>query len=75
MKEKILTAVTLCLSSIAWSCFGGNPSLQAATAQETPATDGIIVDADFPGGNIAVDRIEGDTILLQPGKRIVSARY
>lgn len=32
-------------------------------------TDAFIIDAVFPGGNIIVDRIEGDTVFLRPDQR------
>ena len=44
-----------------WSC-----SVSAASA---PAASALIVDADFPGGNIILERIEGDTVFLRPDQR------
>ena len=35
-------------------------------------TDAFIIDAVFPGGNIIVDRIEGDTVFLRPDLRDTS---
>jgi hypothetical protein len=34
-----------------------------------PAAGGLIVDADFPGGNIILEGIEGNTVLLRPDQR------
>jgi predicted deacylase len=33
------------------------------------SSEALTVDADFPGGNIIVDRIEGDTVFLRPDQR------
>jgi hypothetical protein len=35
----------------------------------TAAADEVRVDADFPGGNIRIDRLEGDVVRLQPDLR------
>ncbi|MHC4168064.1 MAG: M14 family zinc carboxypeptidase [Planctomycetota bacterium] len=35
-------------------------------------SEALIVDADFPGGNIILDRIEGDTVFLKPDLRDTS---
>ena len=35
----------------------------------TSPKETVIIDADFPGGNIIVERIEGDTIFLRPDQR------
>lgn len=32
-------------------------------------SDNLIIDADFPSGNIIIERIEGDTIFLRPDQR------
>lgn len=40
-----------------------------ATSGEAAATSTLSVDVDFPGGNIIIDRIEGNTIFLQPDQR------
>lgn len=72
MQGKILAGVTACILSITWSCSGGNPVPSATAVQETPVAKGIVVDADFPGGNIVVDRIEDDTVFLQPDLRDTS---
>ena len=45
-------------------CSSGSPSPSAVGSSAA-----LIVDADFPGGNIIVDRIEGDTVFLQPDQR------
>jgi hypothetical protein len=37
--------------------------------KQTVAEEPVTIDADFPGGNIIVERIEGDTILLRPDQR------
>ncbi|MHC4537477.1 MAG: M14 family zinc carboxypeptidase [Planctomycetota bacterium] len=43
------------------------------THQKQPApAEKVIIDADFPGGNILVERIEGDTIFLRPDLRDTS---
>jgi hypothetical protein len=47
-----------------------NTSLNAATIVKSCVdTDVLIVDANFPGGNIIVDNIEGDTVFLRPDQR------
>jgi hypothetical protein len=33
------------------------------------AADSLVIDANFPGGNIVVDRIDGDTVHLRPDLR------
>jgi hypothetical protein len=38
-------------------------------SSKTTAIEKVIVDADFPGGNIIVERIKGDTIILRPDQR------
>jgi hypothetical protein len=35
----------------------------------TAYAENVIIDADFPGGNIIVERIEGNTIYLRPDQR------
>ena len=40
--------------------------------EETTIERKVIVDADFPGGNIIVERIEGNTIFLKPDLRDTS---
>src|SRR4051812_38634394 len=41
----------------------------AAVAQNTPAAASFKIDAAFPGGNIQVSKIEGDTVELGPDQR------
>jgi len=41
----------------------------AGTSKLSVDTDTVIVDADFPGGNIIVERVEGNTIFLRPDQR------
>lgn len=45
-------------------CSRGNPSPSPVGSSEA-----LVVDADFPGGNIIVDRTEGDTVFLKPDQR------
>ncbi len=37
--------------------------------KQTSPAETVIIDADFPGGNIIVERIESDTIFLRPDQR------
>jgi hypothetical protein len=49
---------------------GGTAGLLAMAAEtEKPAVAAPLVDADFPGGNILVDRIEGDQVYLHQDPR------
>ncbi len=41
----------------------------ANTAWAEPSKGAVSIDANYPGGNIIVDRIEGDTIFLKPDLR------
>ena len=59
-RERSSLSVTSLLL-IAWSCPVG--------AASAPAVGTLIVDADFPGGNIILERIEGDTVFLRPDQR------
>ena len=47
--------------------FGALPLLAASSEPTAPA--GMTIDAQFPGGNIVVDRIEGDQVELRPDLR------
>ena len=40
-----------------------------ALAQEKPVGGAFAIDAGFPGGNILVDKVEGDTVHLSPDNR------
>jgi len=40
--------------------------------KQTAPAEKVTIDADFPGGNIIVERIEGDTIFLRPDLRDTS---
>jgi hypothetical protein len=40
-----------------------------AAASEPATRPAVRIDADFPGGNIIVDRIEGDRVFLRPDRR------
>jgi len=44
-------------------CLCGDRSTAKAQAAS------VVVDADYPGGNVVVDRIEGDTVYLRPDLR------
>ncbi|MBL7188819.1 MAG: peptidase M14 [Phycisphaerae bacterium] len=46
---------------VVWSC--------SVSVSSAPAPGALIVDADFPGGNIILERIEGDTVFLRPDQR------
>ena len=46
-----------------WS---GNPTWNS---QQSGSPGTFTIDADFPGGNIIVDRIDGDTVFLRPDQR------
>jgi hypothetical protein len=64
MRRKNLTLIAACLM-LAFSIYSvGNSSPSAAGASEV-----LMVDADFPGGNVIVDRIEKDTVFLKPDQR------
>ena len=39
------------------------------TAGQGAVASSVIVDADYPGGNIVVEQIEGDTVVLRPDLR------
>lgn len=42
----------------------------AAPAQDAPATAvAVAVDADYPGGNVIVEKIDGDVVQLRPDLR------
>ncbi|MCP4257525.1 MAG: peptidase M14 [Planctomycetes bacterium] len=58
MQDKILSYLFMTLLFVILSC----PALAEA----------ISIDADFPGGNIIVERIEGDIIFLRPDLRDTS---
>lgn len=65
-----------CLSSTRQSLGSGSPVptclvVLALGASIVPAsaTSSFAIDADYPGGNIVVERIEGDTIVLHPDLR------
>jgi predicted deacylase len=58
-KRSPLSAASLLL--VLWGCPLG-------VSSEPAATD-LIVDADLPGGNIVLERIEGDTVFLRPDQR------
>jgi hypothetical protein len=45
---------------------------QAAFNNEAALGEKVTIDADFPGGNIIVERINGDTIFLKPDLRDTS---
>ena len=42
---------------------------QANRLQSPALSNNLMIDAAFPGGNIIVDRIEGDTVFLRPDQR------
>ncbi|MHC4557331.1 MAG: M14 family zinc carboxypeptidase, partial [Planctomycetota bacterium] len=44
-------------------------SAQRRLPESSIPVDTLIVDADFPGGNVIVDHIEGNTIFLRPDQR------
>jgi len=49
-----------------------NQSTSADTkipSKPSPLTGAFIIDTAFPGGNVIVDRIEGDTVFLRPDQR------
>lgn len=72
MHRKNSALMAVCLLSIAWSRSSGKPLPLATGESGLSAVDGLVVDADFPGGNIVLDRIEGDTVFLQPDLRDTS---
>ncbi|MEA3225531.1 MAG: M14 family zinc carboxypeptidase [Planctomycetota bacterium] len=58
-----------CWPLIAWSSSSVYPSPSVIGESDALAAETLIVDADFPGGNIILDRIEGDTVFLRPDQR------
>ncbi len=64
MQCERLPFVAACLLLVVATSCSGNASASAIGESEA-----IIVDADFPGGNIILDRIEGDTVFLRPDQR------
>ena len=49
-----------------------HPKEQKDQSQPSALASALMVDADFPGGNIIVDRVEGDTVFLRPDLRDTS---
>ncbi|MDT8301742.1 MAG: M14 family zinc carboxypeptidase [Sedimentisphaerales bacterium] len=45
---------------------------KSTNQKQTAPVEKVVIDADFPGGNIIVERIEGDTIFLRPDLRDTS---
>ena len=67
MRFKKSALMATCLILAFSICSHGNQSRSAVGPAEA-----LTVDADFPGGNIVVDRIEGDTVFLKPDLRDTS---
>jgi len=67
MQSKRLTVLATCFMLALSICSNANPSPSAIGSSEA-----LTVDADFPGGNIIVDHIEGDTVFLKPDLRDTS---
>lgn len=66
--SRCLWKLTLLLAAIGWLL--PSTSLLAASVLRTGATaSSVIVDANYPGGNIIVERIEGDAVYLRPDLR------
>ena len=61
MQRERLSLFVASLQLVVWIC-------SVSVSSERAAGD-LIVDADFPGGNIILDRIEGDTVFLRPDQR------
>ena len=49
-----------------------NSQDKSKNQQQTALAEKVCIDADFPGGNIIVERIEGSTIFLRPDLRDTS---
>lgn len=49
--------------------------LAAAAGGAEPNLSGVQIDTDFPGANIVVERIDGDTVYLQPDVRETRGRW
>jgi predicted deacylase len=64
MQYERLPFVAACLLLVA-----GSHSLGNSTRSLTAEPEALLVDGDFPGGNIVLDRIEGDTVFLRPDQR------
>jgi hypothetical protein len=67
MQREILPLMGMYLVLAFSDCSNGNP-----LASGTGPSEVLVVDSDFPGGNITVDRIEGDTVFLKPDLRDTS---
>lgn len=64
MQGERSASVLACLLLAVAGSTSADGSVSAIGKSET-----LIVDADFPGGNIIVDRIEGDTVFIRPDQR------
>ncbi len=63
MADRLLFLVALAFAAVAGCAHAPN-------RHETASTDRAVrIDADFPGGNILVDRIDGDRVCLRPDPR------
>jgi len=63
----------LCLFLSACLMLAFSSCIAAGTSSAGPgSSEALLVDSDFPGGNIVVDRIEDDTAFLKPDRRDTS---
>ncbi len=61
--------LTSLLSTVGWLLLCASAASAASVRGIGAKASPVIVDANYPGGNIVVERIEGDTVYLRPDLR------